>query len=500
MGSNAIRFSAASFAEPASFTVLATDRFPVRLGHDVFLTGRLTSEATGAALHALGTIAAALDELRIVHRRAVATSAVRESTNGESFLARVRKQTGLDLEVIGGQEEARLIHLAVASRIPLGSDRWLLVDVGGGSVEIALADASGVQWSESHTMGSVRLLEELTAAGTEPGRFGQIVTEYVSTLRAPVLGSGPRPAGFIATGGNAETIARLLGHEPGPDGVLSFSLAELRGVIAALSRLSFRQRVRRLGLSEDRADVILPAAIVYERLASLAGVDRVLAPNVGIREGVLLDLVDGLTAQTEHGARQEQELLASALALGRRYALDEPHARQVARLSLLLFDQLQPALGLEPESRRHLQAAALLHDLGAFVSYKKHHKHSLYLIANSELPGFSFQDMLVVANIARYHRKSEPEPDHEPFTRLSLANQRRVRRLAALLRIADALDREHRGAVRSLRTRVAGKSVRLEVDGDGDLLLERWAVRRKSDMLETEFALKVKIGTGRGGA
>ena len=495
VGSNAIRSVIAEFRGARDYAVVAAERYPVRLGHDVFLTGRLTEDAMTAAVGALASSAELLKAHGVTLSRAVATSAVRESKNGELFLQRVRDRTGLNLGVISGQEEARLVYLAVRNRVDLGADRWILVDVGGGSVEVSLVDGAGIMWSESHTMGSVRLLEELATAGGEPGHFGQILSEYVSTLRIAHPGWGPPAAALIATGGSAETIVKLVGSEVGAGGVATLGLGELRAVLATLSRLSFRQRVDELGLREDRADVILPAAIVYERLCTLTSTEHIVVPHVGIGEGVLFDLVDEVTTTHDHEVRREQELWATAVALGRRYAFDEVHGAQVARLALSLFDQLARPLKLARQDRRFLLASALLHDVGAYVSYKRHHKHSLYLISSSELPGFSPRDMLVVGNVARYHRKGEPEAQHEPFARLTADEQRRVTVLAAILRVADGLDREHAGRVTSVRVELKGGQLRLALRGQGDLLLERWAVQRKSDLLADVFGLKVKIVT-----
>jgi exopolyphosphatase/guanosine-5'-triphosphate,3'-diphosphate pyrophosphatase len=493
VGSNAIRFLAARFEEPRSFGVLAAERYPLRLGHDVFLSGRLTREAMDGCVTTLGAIAEQLRELGVTHRRAVATSAIRESANGDKLIERVRRETGLELEVISGSEEARLVHLAAAQRMRLGQERWILVDVGGGSVEVSLADDGGVLWSESHTMGSVRLLEELSGAGEEPGRFGRLLEEYVATLRVPAATRQRRPAGLIATGGNVEALARLAGAVPDDGGVAELSLAALRNLIETLAKLSFRQRVEQLGLREDRADVILPAAMVYERLATLAEVTTIHVPHVGIREGVVLDLVADLTGKRARVDRKLQEVLASAITLGRRFLFDEGHATRVGELSLSLFDQLKPLHGLGDADRRMLAAAAVLHDIGAFVSYKRHHRHSLYLIANSELPGFSPGEMRLVANVARYHRKGEPADDHEEFASLAAEEQGRVRRLAPLLRMADALDREHQGTVEAVRATVRDKELRLRLVGRGDLLLEKWALKRKAEFFTREYGLKVRV-------
>lgn len=493
VGSNAIRFAAAEFSSPGASVMLDSERRPVRLGHDVFLSGRLTLEAMDRAVAALAGFRERMTALGVQAYRAVATSAVREASNGDHFVERVHREADAELEVITGSEEARLVHLAVKRQIPLRGEQWLLVDLGGGSVEVSLVDDRGVMWSESHTMGSVRLLEELAGAGEDPGRFHRLLEEYVSTLRVPSATRARGAAGLIATGGNIEALARLVGAEPEPGGVSVVAVRDLSAVIERLSRLSFRQRVDELGLNEDRADVILPAAMVYERLATLTGMREIHVPHVGVRDGVMVDLVDELTMHGEHEDEQSQLVLAGAVTLGRRYMFDEAHGTHVAELALSLFDQLTELHRLGDTDRRLLLAAGVLHDIGAYISYKRHHKHTLYLVSNSELPGFKPREMLLVANIGRYHRKSEPEHDHEAFMALSAADQERVRKLASLLRMADALDREHQQNVKRLTATHKGGELLLRLEGPGDLLLERWSLQRKSDFFSRVFDLKVRV-------
>lgn len=492
MGSNAIRFVVAEFASEREYVLLVNDRQPVRLGHGVYLSGRLDPHAMEAAVQAMVGFKAEMDRLGVVHARAVATSALRESSNRGDLIDAVHRETGLALEVISGSEEARLVHLAVASRVPLGDRKWLLVDVGGGSVEVSLVDQHGILWSESHTMGAVRLLEVLTESGEQPGRFLRLLEEYVATLRIPSASGGERVAGYVATGGNIEALAKLAG-EPDEVGVSTVPLERLRAVIEQLARLSFRQRVEQLGLREDRADVILPGALLYERLGLLAGVAEVLVPHVGIKDGVVLDLVARLSRRPDHRDRQDRETEAGALSLGRKYLFDEGHARQVARLALSLYDQLRALHGLGEADRRILHAAALLHDIGQFVSYRSHHKHSWYLISHSELAGFSYHEMQLVANVARYHRKGEPSGHHPTFTAFAPEERRRVRAASALLRIADALDREHRAKVRGVRVKMGPSELTLWLEGSGDLLLEGWSLKRKAQMFTSVFGRKVRV-------
>lgn len=492
IGSNAIRFLATEFIEPARHVVLEQVRAPVRLGHDTFLSGRLAPGAIDAAVETLSAYAARMKALGIDRYRAVATSAVRDSRNGEELVGRAREQARIDIEIITGAEEIRLVHQAVRSRIALGADKWVLADLGGGSVEVSLVDDHDVHWSVSHGMGSVRLLEELQVAGDEPGRFRRRLQEYTATLRIPGVGRARR-AGFIATGGNIETLARLARSQTDERGVSLLPLDALRATIELLARMPYRQRVEQLGLREDRADVILPAATVYETLCARAGFDTIHVPHVGLKEGIVLDLVDDYARHEPHAERQEQIVLAGATALGRRFRFDAAHGRHVARLALSLFEQLRDHHELEPDDRRILAAAAVLHDIGLFIGYRRHHKHSLYVISQSELPGLTPREILMVANVARYHRKGDPAPHHEAFTALSEKERTRVTRLASLLRIADALDREHQQTVREARVRVHNGTATLEARGTGDLILERWAVQKKAALFETTLGLRLRF-------
>ncbi|HVN32806.1 MAG TPA: Ppx/GppA phosphatase family protein [Thermoanaerobaculaceae bacterium] len=493
VGSNAIRFAVNEFRTPSEAETLRSERVAVRLGHDVFLSGRLTGPAMDAAVAAIATFAETLKALRVGAWRAVATSAVRESTNGDEFVTRVERETGIRLEIIAGIEEARLVHFAVRNRLRLGADRWLMADLGGGSVEVSLVDGSGVLWSESHTIGSVRLLEELTQAGEEPGRFAELLAEYVAALRLPLAGAQRNVAGFIATGGNIETLARLA--EPDADGTspVRLPLERLDGLVKTLSRMSFRERMENLGLREDRADVILPAALVYRRLCHLSGCGEITVPFVGLREGVMLDLVEEALAYGARRARREQETLTAAVALGRHYAFDEAHSVHVARLAVSLFDQLESLHGLGETERRILLSAAVLHDIGQFVSFKRHHKHSFYLVANSELPGLSEREMLLVANVARYHRKGEPSASHEGLVDLDADERALVGKLASILRLADALDREHQQLVREVEARLDGRELVLRLRGTGAMLLEQWALKKKTEFFTNVFDLKVRV-------
>ncbi len=488
VGSNAIRFVAAEFEETGLFRELAYERIPVRLGHSSFLTGELAASAMDDAVDGFRRFREEIDRLGIDHVRAVATSAVRESRNGADLVQRIREHTGIHLHPISGIEEARLVWMAVTTRIDFGDSKWMLVDLGGGSVEVSLADRAGIMWNESHKMGSVRLLEELAGATDATAHFANLLAEYAATLRIPHASKHWTPVELIATGGNMEELARMAG-EPAADGVRVVTRERLGAAIEELSRLSYAQRIDRLGLREDRADVILPAAIVYDRVAELAGADRILVPGVGVKEGVLLDLVDELVSGGGLG-RLERIVYEGSLSLGRRYLFDEAHGEHVAMLAVSLFDQLLDVHQLAPDDRRVLLAGALLHDIGQHISYSKHHKHSLYLILHSEIPGIAPDELPLVALVARYHRRAEPREDQFLYRDMSPRDRKRVERMAAILRLADSLDREHLQRVHSVEARIHDDRLELHLDKDGRLLLEQWALRKKGKLFARVFGLE----------
>jgi len=491
-GSNGIRFQAAEITGAQTYNVLEYERVPIRLGHQVFLDGRLALDTIDATVRAFTEFRERVERLGIEHFRAVATSAVREAHNRDLLVDRIRREAGIRLEIISGSEEARLVHLAVSSRIDLAGGKWILVDLGGGSVEVSLVDDSGMLWSESHTMGSVRLLEELSEVANSPGNLRRLFSEYISVLRIPATAQYWEPSGFIATGGNIESLAELASAARDESGVGHLPLTDLGSAIDLLSRLSYRERIETLKLREDRADVILPAALVYQRLAVLSRVGEILVPYVGVKDGLILDIAAFLRSDETEEARQENQVLKAAVSMGRRYMFDEAHGTHVADLAGQIFDQTTHLHGGSRHDRMLLKTAATLHDIGSFIALKGHHKHSLYIISRSEIPGLTTEDMQIIGHVARYHR-GYPSRHHTEYMALSSKDRIRVSELASLLRIANGLDKQHRQAVSSVKTHIDGADLVVEPRGEGDLLLERWAVCRKTKLFNETFGLNIRV-------
>ena len=292
-GSNAIRFVVADFDGPVSHKVVHKRREPIRLGHRVFTHGGLDDATMDAALRAFGLFRSEMDALGVERLRAVATSATREAENRDRFLERIRTESGIVLEPISGAEEARLVHLAVRSRVDLSRGRWILVDLGGGSVEVSLVDDTGILWSESYRIGTVRLLETLAEARGCHDSLRAWVRRQLSGLTIPPPDAYPGPTAFAATGGNIEAIARLALSYMDPLKLAILPTNRLDAVIHLINAMSVPERIDELRLRPDRADVILPAALVYRHFAQLARAGHIVVPSVGVKEGVLLDLAAG---------------------------------------------------------------------------------------------------------------------------------------------------------------------------------------------------------------
>lgn len=508
IGSNAIRLRVVDVDPPTrgsdgvarfhAFRDVAIDRAPVRLGHDVFTKGRLEPGVIGAACEALRRFRATMDSVKVDRYRAVATSAAREATNGDLFVERAAREAGVHVEVIEGVEEARLVQLAVAERVVLGDRAALLIDIGGGSTELTLLRGREAVYSRSTPVGTVRLVEAFLE-DRRPVDAGhrRLVEEYIDRVLADAVREiRELTAGkvdlLVGTGGNIETLADLCPIPSAFPEARAIDVAAMDRLLADLSARTPDERVQLYNLRPDRADTIVPAATILSRVAAELGHPSISAPGVGLKEGVLVDLARihfvGPDFRGQSAAVQE-----ACLRLGRRYHFDEAHGVLVARFAERLFDDLAPRHRMGPRERILLKAAALLHDIGDFVRYEGHHKHSYYVIMHSDIMGLSADERALVANVARYHRKSPPSPDHENFRALSREGRAKVKALAAILRIADALDREHRAKVKDVAGRIEGDTLVLEMQGAEDRTLEEWTVREKAGMLRDALGLDVKM-------
>lgn len=502
VGSNALRLSIAEFKTPTQYKILERVRMPVRLGESVFHTNRIDPATMEAALDAFRAFRRKMEQHDVVVHRAVATSATREAKNRAAFLERVHAETGLDLELIKGTEEARLVALGVRSRLSLDRGLSMILDVGGGSSEIALVGHGEILVVESHDVGVVRLLER---AGTAPpDKTLKLIQATLRSARFPILDffRRRRLARFVGTGGNIESFATMAsaggkngsskGEERAP---ARLSLLRLRKILGTLARMTPAERAEKYGLRPDRADVIVPAGAIFEYVMTRIRAKEVWVPFVGLVDGVLIDVARAAGAEGMKSLEVSQTRNA-AIAILKKYEADPKHALRVSALAVSLFDQLKPMHGLGKRDRLLMELAGLLHEVGNFVGAAGHHRHAYYIIAQTPILGLSDEELLVVANVARYHRKAPPDLSHEGYRDLAEKDRQRVRVLAAILRVADALDHDHRQSVTAVQAKSRGSELRLKVKTRGDVTLDEWSVGDKGDLFRDEFGLKPVVARG----
>jgi exopolyphosphatase/guanosine-5'-triphosphate,3'-diphosphate pyrophosphatase len=506
IGTNSIRLAVVRIEDDNHITTLAQHREMVRLGEGEFATHRMTPEAIdrGALVCArFADVARGFGADEIV---AFATAAVREAENREEFIERVRREAGIEVRVISGPEEARLIWLGVSSGIELGSKRALLIDIGGGSTEVIVGTSEGHEVLESMKLGAIRLSNLFfdTPDPVSPELFAK-VQAHVRAVANPVA-RRVQQAGFDLVLGSAGTInclgqvvanytgnveaSQKLTSSSSLRGGITFRTADLREVVKLLCRLPLEERRQVPGMDPARADIILGGAAILLTFLEQVEAERITTSERGLREGIL---VDHLLRQ--EGTREQFQTLSvrrrSILQLARACNYEADHAHHTAFLALRLFDELR-RLGEHSygnTSRELLEYAAILHDIGTFLSHSNHQRHAYYIIRNSDLLGFDDTEIDIIANVALYHRKGIPKKKHPNMADLNREERRRVRVLAALLRVAEGLDRSHLGLVRDIRLRREESPRRfvLTLISDAECELEVWGVQNNSDLFEYVF-------------
>lgn len=442
-GSNAIRLAIAEANTAADLAVIETERSAVRLGHRVFLKHRLDSRTISQAVDTFRRFRRLLDRFQVHSYRAVATSAVREARNRRILLGGIRRHAGLRLEVIGASEEARLVRHAVVKALEGHRSPRLIFDLGGGSLEISLLHATGVERTFALPLGTVRLMESQGIGDRISSRQQRLIHDHVL---ASLVSAWPDPPDMadglvVACGGNAEALARLTGAAP-LHGVPVLQMGRLKRMLPEILQLDVRGRMKTFGVRRDRADVMVIAAIVFTTLAEWLHLRSALVPGVGVREGLLLDLAGSLfrRRETPAEARRAARLLADARKFAASLHCDMRRAEATRQLAASLFDQLAPVHGLPADLRVPLEAAATLHDIGRAVNPAGRQKHGEYLVRHGVLPGLAGPSRELVACLVRYQDTVEPALRHKLYASFSPLERRQLRILAGLLRIAVALN------------------------------------------------------------
>jgi exopolyphosphatase / guanosine-5'-triphosphate,3'-diphosphate pyrophosphatase len=489
MGSNSFHMVIVESVAGA-FHLIEQEKEMVRLGERTLSRGRLSADAMRRGLDTLREFKRLADAQGVDKLLAAATSAVREATNGEDFLDQVGREIGVWPRVVSGQEEARLIYLAVLHSVHLEGQRALVVDIGGGSVELTLGTGERMEWAVSEKLGVLRMKERFVDSDPLSSRDERRLAGYVEELVAPHT-ERARTAGFDIVVGTSGTILALgaMAHAA-ENGSVPESLHHLTVPVSALHDLrkrlvasTLKGRRRLPAMDERRADIIVAGAVVLDTILQAVQAKQVVLCEWALREGLLIDYLQQHPRSVARAEAYPDVRRRSVVSLAEKCGYDEEHARQVARLALDLFDGTQGIHGLGARERGLLEFAALLHDVGRHISYPGRHKHTFYLIRNGDLRGFAPLDIEVLALVGRYHRQGTPRKKNAAFAALPGADRRAVRILAGLLRLADALDRSHRRVVKSLAVSGAGGVLRLRCEVEGDASLEQWAAGRRLELL-----------------
>lgn len=495
IGSNTIRSLVVQMSSDGGYRILDDERDVARLASGLGSNGRLSAAAMGRAVKALKRMSEIIRARGVTKVGVVATSAIRNASNRRAFVARVRRETGLQVRVVSGMEEAQLAFESAALSFDLEDRPCAVADVGGGSTEVILALGSHVQHVYSLPLGAVALTEQFLQSDPVKRReFKELRSVVRRRLREAGISREPSPQFLIASGGTASSIAQvamaLRGMSGRPVQGYEMTQADLLHLREALLRRPLAERRQVPGLSPDRADIIIAGmTILYEILAHLhVNVLRISAR--GIRHALLNRMIargPGAPAATITRDRR----VAAAASFARSLRFEQKHGEQVQRLALQMFDQLARPLKLDPSSRDLLATAALLHDIGYVVSFRQHHKHAYQLIAHAHLDGFTPTEREMIALVARYHRRGTPRKKHAAWAGLSRPHRDLVCRLSALLRIADALDRRHSQELQDLRCRVSRGKLRIHLVSDRSLDVEIHAAEEKADLFRDLFGLEL---------
>lgn len=512
IGSNSSRLKISSVVQHRLKT-LHEDREVTRLGESVFQTGMISPDAMANTIKALRRFHKAVQTYAVDKVRVVATSAMRDARNAAAFTEWVKSSTGWNVEVISGLEEGRLIHLGVVTHEPGAKGKCLLIDLGGGSCEVTLSDAGLVKEMVSLPLGAVRLQQEFLQHDPpmkeDVGRLKQYIERELQ--RGEKKLGHPHVALVIATSGTAAALAeaavamttrppvRKTITKTGTRGFVRFkpeiaATADVRRLADKLVKMTNAQREAVPGIGPRRSEIIIGGALVYATLLERFGLKGFRYSPLGLRDGMLAQMLGEVDLRAEVHQKIENERWAGVLAVCKRYGIDPKKAEPVRLHAMQLFDALANVHGLPADYRQWLQSAAMMYEVGKFMNHQGHHRHSQYIIANSDIFGFSPEQRQIVAAIARYLGKTRPDPMDRPMKGIPMDQYPMIERAVVLLRLAVALNQDRASAVVGLKTTVYPKNVVLDiVPGRGGAELERWAVTKEAGYFREVFGRDLAV-------
>lgn len=500
IGTNSIHMVIVEVNTQSSFEVIEREKEMVKLGVGVFASNHISDRAFKLGLETIARYVRLADRLEVDEIITAATSAIREAHNGEDFLNEVVAQTGLYPRIISGKEEARLIFLAVRNSIALEQDKILVIDIGGGSTEAIVGDRSKIFFGDSMPLGVLRLLdmfEDKGAVGKEGKKVLQAHIRFVGEQTFKQI----HDLGFdrvIGTSGTIRTMGEAAHLAAGGEALQSVNaeavkLKDLEELTQKLLDMKLKKRAEVEGVSEKRADAIHLGGVLLTQLLDMAGVEEITLCDASLREGMILDYLERHALEVAAVSEPSNLRHRKAAHLVYKYESDWEENRHIANLAGQIFDQTQQLHQYGNFEREILEFAALLHDIGQFISFKKHHKNSRYILQRTDPRGFTDEEMLLIRHLVRYHCKSKPTKRHKKFKQLSKHHRQVVRLLAGILRIAVALNKTKNRRVRRVTCQISDETLEINVLGADNLEVEIWAASRCSEVLAEALQRQISI-------
>lgn len=497
IGTNAIRMVIAEVDTEGNITTLEQLHRAVRLGQDTFRTGRLAGQTMRAAVAILRDYAKLLQLYNVTQVRAVATSAVREATNADTLIDRINMVTGIQVDVIGTPEESRLTVSAVRNVVGKTLDKakgtTLIVDVGGGNTLLTLFGQGTILSSQAVRLGAIRIQETLGTSDDSPKRrvelFRQQATRETSFLAG--LGNFDETHTFIGIGSDVRFAAAQIGEPTHSENLISIERAAFDKLVAQCARYAPEELARRYGVSFAQAETLTPALITYQILLRKTKAEQLIVSQVSMRDGLLLELAREVTGREDD--ELQQSVLNSAMSIAQKYHAEMDHATCVSELSVRLFDELMVDHGLGNRMRLLLRVAGILHEIGCFISDRAHHKHGYYLVSNSDVFGLSREELRIVAHVVRYHRRGIPKPSHTDYIVLPRATRVTINKLAAILRVADAISRSRSHSAKDFQFERHGDDLIVLVRGASSMAFEQRALAEKGNLFQDIFGMNANL-------
>jgi exopolyphosphatase/guanosine-5'-triphosphate,3'-diphosphate pyrophosphatase len=494
IGTNSIRCIIAEATREGKFKILDDEKATVRLGEKLAMTGVISPAASGRALDAIRRFQKLVAGLNVEAVEAVATSAVRSAANGRELVALLSEQLGHEIRVISGEEEAELTSTSALANFDMYGKRYVLIDIGGGSVEIVTAYSNHVEEFYSLELGAVVMTDRFLLSDPVDESELRKLQRHIREKLKQIFGGKKITVDSLIGSGGTVTAVGCMAMQMRKDNYVSVHgsevlHAEVVHLLAMLIHKDLKGRRTISGLSQDRADIIVAGVVLVDELMRFFNANRVLINERGIREGLLIKAMKRLGIAAGSGSLPTWKDAVTDFAVSCH--VDQQHAAHVAAMALSIFDALELPFGMQSSERKLLEAAAILHDCGYFISYGSHHKHSYHLIRHAELFGFSPRDRELIAQIARYHRKSLPKRKHEAFQGLKERDQITVARLGGILRLADGLDRRRNGLVQAISCRFSGTEVTISLTATEDVSVEIFGANAKKDLFERAFGSEV---------